>query len=88
MTESKNPKRIYLTPACDGYPERTWCVDDDGPCSDCGAPWIAYDIVEPLPAGSGLKAALDALADHASSSPDFVDINDPSGQTTGRLRRT
>jgi hypothetical protein len=32
---------IYLEPECAG-PERCWCENDQGPCDDCGAPWVKY----------------------------------------------
>lgn len=40
----RNPKRIYLSPMCDGFPDREWCEVDGGPCEECGEPWVAYDM--------------------------------------------
>lgn len=34
---------IYLQPPCDEcIDERCWCQDDNGPCDDCGKPWVKY----------------------------------------------
>ena len=38
---------IYLQPACKGCNAdegRLWCQDDQGPCEECGKPWIRYAL--------------------------------------------
>jgi hypothetical protein len=32
---------IYLEPNC-AHSERCWCSDDNGPCDECGKPWVRY----------------------------------------------
>ena len=43
---------IYLAPACNDCFDRDWCQDDQGPCEECGLPWVKYvraDVVPPTP---------------------------------------
>ena len=35
------PDRIWLEPDC-AVEERCWCEHDNGPCDECGLPWVEY----------------------------------------------
>jgi hypothetical protein len=35
------PDVIYLEPDC-AFEERCWCDTDQGPCDECGLPWVKY----------------------------------------------
>ena len=38
---------IFLQPECAGcyaYEGRLWCQDDQGPCEECGLPWVRYQL--------------------------------------------
>jgi hypothetical protein len=39
-----NPTAIYLQPECFSLSDegRMWSERPDGPCEDCGAPWVKY----------------------------------------------
>jgi hypothetical protein len=49
----KNPKVIWLAPACSccGTIDREWCENDVwGECEECGEPSARYELVEPVTA--------------------------------------
>lgn len=44
MSEPVEHEYIYLQPLCQcvGADDQLWCWEDQGPCEDCGAPWLRY----------------------------------------------
>jgi hypothetical protein len=59
---------IWLSPVCEdaSCEGRTWSVQDEGPCEDCGAPWVKFVHADRI---RELEAALREIAEFPATEP-------------------